>query len=692
MRQILRILAVAALACLTVSCGEPEPPTPVTVAVSPSALSFTDEGGSGTLSVSSNGSWTVQVDGGWIQLSSYGGTGAGSVVVTASVNDGEARTATLTFKTQDASAAVSVSQSQHTVKTKSIREVRALYTGSDYRITEDIQLEGTVISDYRRSDYGGLNNYSSARTIVISDGDAGLQLYTPSGDENKTFARGDKVRVSLLNQTLHVYNYGAMEVSGIPTANITKIGTETPAAREITLDQLLSGDYESTYVAVTDVQVKDAYVGSPFVRRGAEGEALNTSIPFEGRDGRDFDLFTSKYAVFGDVTVPSGSGTLKGIAGKYGARIQLSLSATDDCAGLTGDRFSTGAHFSLSFTEFPAWGDAGSFDVTLTSDVEWTASCDAGLTLTPDRGSGSEKITVRYTDNPSSSAVRTLKAVFRTASSQVSANELTLTVTQQPFEVLVPGTVRPWMELPAVTAQDNFAFFSHDMQFGGATVRNYSFWLDLENRVSRWVAYPLYKGMTSGVERTDKWGFDPLVPRRYQAETSSSYAGSGYDRGHQLPSADRLCTVEANEATFYYTNITPQNSDLNGGLWQELESHIRKQLSTADTLFVVTGCAVTTPADPEVRYIKDNAGKDVAIPKAYFKVILKYKAGTANGGYSAIGFWMENRAYGATPLSRAFARSVDEIEQLTDFDFFVNLKDEYEKEAESKYDASAWGL
>ena len=141
-----------------------------------------------------------------------------------------------------------------------------------------------------------------------------------------------------------------------------------------------------------------------------------------------------------------GSGVLKGIAGKYGARIQLSISEKGDFAGLTGARFSTGAHFSLSFTEYPAWGDAGSFDVTLTSDVEWTASSsDAGFTLSPDKGTGTEKVKVSFNDNPSSTSVRTAVLTFKTTSSAVSKKELTLTVTQQPYEVLTPSAVQPWM-------------------------------------------------------------------------------------------------------------------------------------------------------------------------------------------------------------------------------------------------------
>lgn len=682
MRHIPRIILWLAVAFCLVACEHPEPEKQ-TVSVSPSTISFSDEGGTGAISISSNGSWSVQVEGGWLQVSSYAGTGAGTVTVTAAVNPGAARTGKLTFKTSDQSAVVEVSQAAYEIRPLGIKQVRALYQGADYKITDDIYMDGVVISDYRRTENGGLNNYHSARAIVISDGEAGIQLFTPQGDENKDLARGDKVRVSLKNQTLSVYNYGAMEVNGVPTKNIQKIGTETVTAKEITLDQLLSGAFESMYVAVKDVQLKPEEVGKTF-----EGSRV-----FEGKDGRDFDLFTSSYAVFKDAVVPSGSGVLKGIASKYNARIQMLLSTKNDCDGLTGERFSTGTHFSLSFTDYPAWGDAASFEVTLTSDVPWTAaSSDPDFKVTPDSGSGSEKVTVSFGDNPSSTAVRTAAITFKTSSATVATPELRLVVTQQPFEELKPSAVQAWLELPVVPDKEGMAFFSHDMTWDNQKVRNYSFWFDLDNRVSHWVAYPLCKGQTSGSDRTNQWAFDPMVPRRYQAEASSGYGVSGFDRGHQLPSKDRLFSEEANQSTFYYTNITPQNSDLNAGIWEKAEAKVRGQLSSCDTLYVVTGCVLTTATDSRIQYIQDNRGHDVAVPKAYYKVILKYKAGTPNGGYSAIGFWFENKGYGAASLTKSFAKTVDEIEILTGLDFFHNLKDEYEKTAEAGFDAASWGL
>ena len=681
------LIFFAVLAFALSACGQPEPEKQ-TVSVSPTTVSFKTEGGSEIISVTSNSNWYVQSDAGWVKLSASAGSGNGTVIVTTEANTGEARYATLTFTTSDQAVTVSVSQDMYVEAgpaEKSIREVRSLYKGSDYTINDNIVIEGLVVSDYRRDTDGGLNNYTSAKTIIISDGDAGIMLYCQN--DNKDITRGQRVRVRLKGQTLSVYNNGALQVNGLPNGNIAVSGNATPAAKEITVEQLLTGDYECMYVAVKDVQVAQEHMGKTFATSDA-----NTSIKFVGKNGGEFDLFTSRYATFRNETVPSGSGVLKGIAGKYGSRFQLSVSDKNDYAGLTGERFGGVARFSLETTDKTVSGDAGTFNITLASSVAWKASSShPDFSVSPASGTEGGQVTVTYRDNPSSSVTRTAVITFTTEDAAISQKELRFTITQQPFEALVPSPVQNWLELPALPASDpDAAFFSHDMSYNGQTVRNYSFLLDLPGRVSRWVAYPLYKGMTTGSTRTDKWEYDPLVPKRYQGNAYRSY--TGYDRGHQLPSADRLCSAAANEQTFYFTNITPQNADLNQGLWERLEVQVRGQINSCDTLYVVTGCVLTTAADPSRKTVNDADGNPVAVPKAYYKVLLKYTSGTANGGYSAIGFWMENKAYGETALGRSFARTVDEIETLTGIDFFHNLNDAYEKEAEARYDASSWGL
>ena len=690
MKHARLLFFVAFLALLVVSCGTPEPePVKITVSVSPASLSFGAEGGTESVSVSSNGLWYARSEESWVSVSPTSGSGNASVQVRVqpNANAGAARTGAVILETSDNRATVSISQAGYTPPqpvTKTIREVRSLYKGSDYKMTDDIFIEGVVISDFRKKEDGGLHNYTSAKTMIVSDGDAGIMIRCV--EDNKSILRGQIVRISLKDQTLSVYNGGPLQVSDLPNDRITPTGTGTPLPKEITIDELLTGNYECTYVAVKDVQVKADYIGHPFGNADS-----HTSIPFEGKSGGEFDLFTSKLASFINETVPSGSGTLKGIAGVFGSRCQIYISEKGDYAGLTGERYAPGAQFSLAASSRTVSGDAGSIGITLAANVDWTASSsDPDFSVSPASGTAGGNVVVKYKANPSTTESRVVKITFTTDNLNIAQRELVFTLTQLPLDMVSPSQVQAWMELPAIPAAEGKAFFSHDMTYGGKNVRNYSFWYDLENRVALWVAYPLVKGHTTGTKRSDKWDYDPLVPHRYQGEVSYSYAG--YDRGHQIPSADRLCNAEANEQTFYYTNITPQNKSFNQGIWETLEVLVRNQVSDCDTLFVVTGCVLSTEENPTIVYAKDTQGKDVAVPQIFYKVLLRYKAGAANGGYSGIGFWLENKSYGSEVISRNHACSIDQIESRVGIDFFVNLNDNYEKEAEAKFDASQWGL
>ena len=81
------------------------------------------------------------------------------------------------------------------------------------------------------------------------------------------------------------------------------------------------------------------------------------------------------------------------------------------------------------------------------------------------------------------------------------------------------------------------------------------------------------------------------------------------------------------------------------------------------------------------------------------KAVLKYKAGDANGGYSAIGFWLEHRDYGYDETSNipktifktnGQVKSIDELEKLTGIDFFHNLPDDIEDRVEAEYSEGLW--
>jgi endonuclease G len=149
----------------------------------------------------------------------------------------------------------------------------------------------------------------------------------------------------------------------------------------------------------------------------------------------------------------------------------------------------------------------------------------------------------------------------------------------------------------------------------------------------------------------------------------------------------------ANEQTFYGTNIAPQLNGHNTSIWKALEDKARSIASAADTLYVVTGCIV----EGATEYSTDTSGKKITIPVAFYKAWLRYKADGGNDKWIAAGFYTEHKKYTNNDLS-AVAMSIDELEQKTGFDFFVNLKDEIGAEAAAAVEAqdptknAVWGL
>lgn len=568
-------------------------------------------------------------------------------------------------------------------QTVSLHTVRDMYQGSATTITENISVEGTVISNYHSD---GLDNYTSLKTIIVSDGTTGLMLYC-SGD-NSLYKFGDKVRISLKNQKLDVYDEGPLQINGLPLDNIELLGTEDMPAIEITAAELVSGQYESVYVAVKDVQINDADLCKCFV---VDGE--HTHIAFDGKNGESFDLFSGKHSSFGAETVPIGSGVLKGIAGTYKGRAQISLAKMSDIDGLNGDRFTAGAAMTLYQSGYTHLGDAGSVEIQLLSSVDWTASCDTeGFNLSKTEGSGSAYITVSFGANSSTEASRVATITFKAIDAIVA--DVVFTLTQLPYKALKSDAVVEYIELPMIDmTSDSLVYISHDLTHNGDPLHNYSLLFDARSKVSRWVAYKLYDELLDQVtSRTDEWAYDPKLPIRDQANIEKRAYTKGV-RGHQLPSGDRLFSVDANEQTFYASNIIPQNADMNSEIWASLESKIRVVANDCDTLYVVTGPLLTTEEGQQIEYTTDVDGKRVAYPRAFFKVLLQYqKESSAFGGYSAIGFVIENNTNTDTKISSKYAKSVDEIEALSGFDFFHNLSNEWESDVERTFDAYNWGL
>lgn len=244
-------------------------------------------------------------------------------------------------------------------------------------------------------------------------------------------------------------------------------------------------------------------------------------------------------------------------------------------------------------------------------------------------------------------------------------------------------------EVPKLAESDGI-FIAHDTDYGSRKVMNYCLEFAPSAMHSRWVAFR-FDGVTrqSSTGRSDEpFTDDPLLSTQYWV---GSRFFSGYDRGHLCASADRLWSAEANQQTFYMTNISPQLNAFNAGIWADYENRFRakgRDATFADTLYVVKGGTVAN-GQTMGNVVRDN-GRVVRVPKYYFMAFLRYRF----GNYDAVGLWLEHRAYSSAERKDlgAYLVSIDRLEELTGIDFFHNLPDAVEERTEATFLKSIWGF
>ena len=122
------------------------------------------------------------------------------------------------------------------------------------------------------------------------------------------------------------------------------------------------------------------------------------------------------------------------------------------------------------------------------------------------------------------------------------------------------------VELPALRNGANDVFVTHYTTFNGQKVTSFSMEYDKSKKHSRWVAFRFdNQTRLQGATRGDNFIPDPSLDTEYQ-RTQVDFGKKGYDRGHLCASADRLYRQEANDQTFYYTNMSPQRNNFNTGV------------------------------------------------------------------------------------------------------------------------------
>ncbi|MEJ8801815.1 DNA/RNA non-specific endonuclease [Pontibacter sp. H249] len=144
-----------------------------------------------------------------------------------------------------------------------------------------------------------------------------------------------------------------------------------------------------------------------------------------------------------------------------------------------------------------------------------------------------------------------------------------------------------------------------------------------------WVSWHLSSAWLGSAPRQDDFRADNSLPSNFYKVSSSDYTGSGFDRGHNCPSADRTLTTTDNSATFLMSNMIPQAPNNNQKAWASLENYCRTLVSQGNELYVIMG-SYGSGGDGSAGYKTTLAGGKVTVPNRIWKVIVVLPVGSSD--------------------------------------------------------------
>jgi endonuclease G, mitochondrial len=195
-----------------------------------------------------------------------------------------------------------------------------------------------------------------------------------------------------------------------------------------------------------------------------------------------------------------------------------------------------------------------------------------------------------------------------------------------------------------------------------------------------WVSWHLSDDWIGTLTRVDTFRADPAVPADWYRVQSFDFTGSGFDRGHMVPNADRdkETSIPINQATFLMSNMVAQAPDNNQGPWAEFEGYLRT-LTPADEIYVVAGGAGAGGTGSNGGVTMTVAGGHVSVPAQTWKVALVIPKADGDDlsrvtcSARTIAVILPNTQGIRNDLWESFLTTVDAVETLTGYDFFSNL-------------------
>ena len=204
-----------------------------------------------------------------------------------------------------------------------------------------------------------------------------------------------------------------------------------------------------------------------------------------------------------------------------------------------------------------------------------------------------------------------------------------------------------------------------------------------------WVSWHLSQAWVGSTPRQDNFAADATLPSGWFRATSSSYTGSGFDRGHNCPSADRTGSVADNTATFLMTNMMPQSANNNQRTWAGLETYCRTLVNAGNEVYIICG-SYGSGGTGVNGYATTIAGGKITVPSNCWKVVVVLPEGSSDASRvttatRVIAINTPNNQTLATSWG-SYRTSVDAIEAATGYDILSAVSSTVQATIELKVD------
>lgn len=205
---------------------------------------------------------------------------------------------------------------------------------------------------------------------------------------------------------------------------------------------------------------------------------------------------------------------------------------------------------------------------------------------------------------------------------------------------------------------------------------HFSLSLSKSRRLARWVAWNINGAKTKRLSRSGiDFDKDSRLPEEFQSG-NELYQGNRLDRGHIARRADLVWgeaaeAQQANEDSFFYTNIAPQMDDFNQssqeGIWGQLENALYEQVDVEDLKVTVFGGPVFQ--------LSDQVYRGVGLPSEYWKLIAFKEDGLLKTRAFLLTQDLDQlRVALALDEFRVYQVSVGELAQRTDLKFAESIQ------------------